>query len=146
MQEPPTIFRFGPFELRPQTRELFKGKTKLKLRPQPLHILEVMLKHPGQVVTREELRGLLWSAGTYVDFEQGLNASIKELRGVLSDSASKPRYVETLPKLGYRIIVPVKEQETQSARASWHQPKATVAENRAAEKISSGWAQRLLVL
>jgi TolB-like protein/DNA-binding winged helix-turn-helix (wHTH) protein/Tfp pilus assembly protein PilF len=141
MQEPLTIFRFGPFELRPQTRELFKGKTRLKLRPQPFHILEAMLEHPGEVVTREKLQGLLWSAGTYVDFEHGLNASIKELRGVLSDSASKSRYVETLPKLGYRIIVPVTIQEPRSVRASLQQPGAAGSKNRAKEKIFSGWAQ-----
>ena len=146
MQELLTVFRFGPFELRPQTRELFKGKTKLKLRPQPFHILEVMLEHPGEVVTREKLRALLWSAGTNVDFEQGLNASIKELRGVLSDSASEPRYVETLPKLGYRIMVPVKVQEPQSARASLPQPKGAAVEDRGLEQISSGWPHRLMVL
>jgi TolB-like protein/DNA-binding winged helix-turn-helix (wHTH) protein/Tfp pilus assembly protein PilF len=140
-----TIFRFGPFELRPQTRELFKGKTKLKLRPQPFHVLEVMLEHPGEVVSREKLRALLWSAGTYVDFEQGLNASIKELRGVLSDSASEPRYVETLPKLGYRIIVPVEVQGKQAARASLQQLEVA-AENRARSKISSGRARLRMVL
>ena len=111
MQEEQTIFRFGPFELRPRTRELFKGKTKLKLRPQPFQILEILLEHPGQLVTREELRFRVWAVDTHVDFEHGLNASVKELRGVLSDSASKPRYVETLPKLGYRIIVPVAVEE-----------------------------------
>jgi TolB-like protein/DNA-binding winged helix-turn-helix (wHTH) protein/Tfp pilus assembly protein PilF len=141
MQEPLTIFRFGPFELRPQTRELFKGKTRLKLRPQPFRILEVMLEHPGEVVTREELQGLLWSAGTYVDFEHGLNASIKELRGVLSDSASESRYVETLPKLGYRIIVPVTIQEPRSVRASLQQPGAAGSKNRAKERIFPDWAQ-----
>ena len=146
MQEPLTIFRFGPFELRPQTRELFKGKTRLRLRPQPFHILQVMLEHPGEVVTRDKLQGLLWSAGTYVDFEHGLNASIKELRGVLSDSASEPRYVETLPKLGYRIIVPVTVQEPPSVRASLQQPGTAGSKNRAKEKILPGWAQWLKVL
>ncbi len=112
MKKQPTLVRFGPFEMRPRTRELFKGKTKLKLRPQPFQILEILLEHPGELVTREELRAKVWLAGTHVDFEHGLNASIKELRGVLSDSASKPRYVETLPKLGYRMIAPVAVEET----------------------------------
>lgn len=111
MQEPQSNFRFGPFELRPRTRELFKGKTRLKLRPQPFQILEILLEHPGQLVTRDELRLRVWAADTHVDFEHGLNASVKELRGVLSDSASKPRYVETLPKLGYRMIAPVAVEE-----------------------------------
>src|SRR6266849_7054279 len=106
-----TIYRFGPYELRPRTRELYKAGTKLKLRPQPFQILNVLVERAGDVVSREELRQLLWSAETFVDFEHGLNTSIKELRGVLSDSASEPRYIETLPKLGYRIMVPVDVSE-----------------------------------
>src|SRR6266849_6940220 len=102
-----TIYRFGPYELRPRTRELYKQGIKLKLRPQPFQILNVLVEHAGDVVTREELRELLWPVETFVDFEHGLNTSIKELRGILNDSASEPRYIETLPRLGYRIIVPV---------------------------------------
>ena len=102
-----TVYRFGPFELRVRTRELYKHQTKLKLRPQPFRVLALLAERAGDVVTREELRHSLWSAETFVDFEHSLNTSIKELRGVLSDSASEPRYIETLPKLGYRIIVPV---------------------------------------
>jgi DNA-binding winged helix-turn-helix (wHTH) protein len=101
------IYRFGPYELRPRTRELYKQGIKLKLRPQPFQVLNVLVERAGDVVSREELRQLLWSSETFVDFEHGLNTSIKELRGVLNDSASKPRYIETLPKLGYRIMVPV---------------------------------------
>ena len=107
MENPPTILRFGPYELRPRTRELYKQGTKLKLRPQPFQVLQVLLEHAGDVVTRDELRQLLWSSETFVDFEHGLNTSIKELRAVLNDSAGQPRYIETLPKLGYRIVVPV---------------------------------------
>jgi DNA-binding winged helix-turn-helix (wHTH) protein len=77
------------------------------VRPQPFQVLTILVEHAGSVVTREELRDLLWSKETFVDFEHGLNTAIKELRGVLNDSAIKPRYIETLPKLGYRIIVPV---------------------------------------
>ena len=100
------IYRFGPYELRPRTRELYKQGIKLKLRPQPFQVLQVLVEHAGDVVTREELHQLLWSSETFVDFEHGLNTSIKELRAVLNDSASQPRYIETLPKLGYRIVVP----------------------------------------
>ncbi len=112
MKNPPTILRFGPYELRSRTRELYKQGTRLKLRPQPFQVLQVLVEHAGDVVTREELRELLWSAETFVDFEHGLNTSIKELRGVLSDSASEPRYIETLPRLGYRIMVPVDVSES----------------------------------
>lgn len=102
-----TTYRFGPYELQTSVRELAKHGVKVRLRPQPFQVLRVLLKHAGEVVTREQLRNELWPSDTFVDFEHGLNTAIKELRGVLSDSASEPRYIETLPKLGYRIVVPV---------------------------------------
>jgi TolB-like protein/DNA-binding winged helix-turn-helix (wHTH) protein/Tfp pilus assembly protein PilF len=102
-----SLYRFGPYELHPGTREIYKLGTKLKLRPQPFQVLKLLAEHPGDIVTREELRELLWSAETFVDFEQGLNTAVKELRALLNDSAENPRYIETVPKLGYRIIVPV---------------------------------------
>src|SRR5713226_415234 len=105
------IYRFGSFELHPRTRELYKQGIRLKLRPQPFQILNVLVERAGDLVSREELRALLWSSETFVDFEHGLNTSIKELRGVLSDSASEHRYIETLPRLGYRLIVPVEVDE-----------------------------------
>ncbi|HYL86046.1 MAG TPA: winged helix-turn-helix domain-containing protein [Candidatus Angelobacter sp.] len=101
------IYRFGPFELRTRTRELYKNGIRLKVRPQPFQVLLALLARSEDIVTREELRRLLWSAETFVDFEHGLNTAIKELRGLLNDSAGEPRYIETLPKLGYRVIVPV---------------------------------------
>ena len=79
----------------------------MKVRPQPLHVLEVLLERGGDVVTREELRERVWQADTFVDFEHGLNTAIKELRAVLNDSATEPRYIETMPKMGYRMIVDV---------------------------------------
>ena len=107
MDKSGAVFRFGPYELRPLARELYKHGVKVRLRPQPFQVLHVLVEHPGEVVTREELRKQLWPSDTFVDFEHGLNTSVKELRGVLGDSATEPRYVETLPRLGYRIIVPV---------------------------------------
>ena len=100
-------YYFGPFELFTGTRELSKSGTKVKLRGQPYLILEVLLSRAGKVVTREELRKQLWSADTFVDFEHGLNTSVKKLRQVLCDSADNPRYIETLPRVGYRFIAPV---------------------------------------
>src|SRR5260221_7679523 len=125
--------------MRPRTRELFKGKTKLELRPQPFQILEILLEHPGELVTREELRAKVWLAGTHVDFEHGLNASIKELRGVLSDSASKPRYVETLPKLGYRMIAPVAVEETVWDKGGYEGHESRTEEESAGERFARGW-------
>jgi TolB-like protein/DNA-binding winged helix-turn-helix (wHTH) protein/Tfp pilus assembly protein PilF len=101
------VYRFGPYEIRMDSREIFKSGTRLKLRPRAFQLLSVLMERAGSVVTREELRELLWPAETFVDFEHGLNTAINELRRALSDSASSPRYVETLPKLGYRLIVPV---------------------------------------
>jgi len=99
-----SYYRFGPFELKPKTRELFKHGVKLKLRPQPFRVLELLLERAGECVTRDELQAHVWPSNTFVDFEHGLNTAIKQLRGVLGDSATEPRYVETLPKLGYRIL------------------------------------------
>jgi DNA-binding winged helix-turn-helix (wHTH) protein/tetratricopeptide (TPR) repeat protein len=99
--------RFGPYELRLSSRELYKFGTKVKLRPQPFQVLSLLLDHPGDVVTREQLRQQLWPSDTFVDFEHSLNTAIKELRGVLNDSATESRFIQTLPKLGYRFVFPV---------------------------------------
>ena len=108
MPDPPrTIFRFGPFESRPRTRELYKHEFRLKIRPQPLQVLNLLLSRAGDAVSREEFRQQLWSSETFVDFEHSLNNSINELRSLLSDSPSEPRYIETLPRLGYRFVAPV---------------------------------------
>ncbi|MGB8583602.1 MAG: winged helix-turn-helix domain-containing protein [Candidatus Sulfotelmatobacter sp.] len=100
-------YRFGPFELRTGARQLSKGGTKVKLSGQPYLILEVLLSRAGEIVTREELRQKLWPADTFVDFEHGLNTSVKKLRQALCDSAEAPRYIETAPRLGYRFIATV---------------------------------------
>ncbi len=100
-------YRFGPYELRSRPQELYKDGVRIKLRPQPFQVLNALVERAGDVLTREELRELLWPKETFVDFEHGLNAAISELRGVLNDTASNPRYIETLPKLGYRIKVPI---------------------------------------
>ena len=102
-----SAYRFGPYQLRPRTRELYKSGIRVKLRPQPFRVLELLLEQGGDVVTREALRGTLWESETFVDFEQGLNTAVKELRAALSDSADLPRYIETVPRVGYRIVVPI---------------------------------------
>jgi FimV-like protein len=105
------VYCFGPYEVRTRSREVYKNGIKLKLRSQPFEVLLTLVEHSRDVVTREELRGRLWPSDTFVDFEHGLNTAITELRGLLNDSASEPRYIETLPKLGYRIVVPVEVVE-----------------------------------
>ena len=120
IMETPAKYRFGRFELQTDARELFKSGTRVKLRGQPYLILEVLLSRAGQVVTREEIREKLWPDGRFVDFEHGLNTSVKKLRQVLCDAAEKPRYIETLPRLGYRFVAPVevvREATRPSAKA-----------------------------
>ncbi len=94
---------FGPFSVDLRAGELFKGKKKIKVQQLPLQVLGALLERPGEVVEREELKARLWPADTFVDFEHGLNTAIKKLRQALSDSTAKPRYIETLPKKGYRF-------------------------------------------
>ena len=99
--------RFGVFEADVEAGELRKHGLKVKLQDQPFQVLAMLLEHPGQVVTREELHRKLWAADTFVDFDRGLNRAVNRLREVLGDSADSPRFVETLPKRGYRFVAPV---------------------------------------
>jgi DNA-binding winged helix-turn-helix (wHTH) protein len=101
---PPTKIRFGSFELDPTSGELRRGGVRLRLQPQPFRVLLLLIERDGQVVTREEIRRCLWQDSTFVDFEHGINFSINQIRGALSDNAEHPRYVETLPRRGYRFI------------------------------------------
>jgi DNA-binding winged helix-turn-helix (wHTH) protein/tetratricopeptide (TPR) repeat protein len=99
--------RFGTFEVDLCAGELRKQGVRIKLQEQPFQVLTALLLHPGKVVTREELRAQLWSADTFVDFDNSLNTSINKLRETLSDSAESPHFIETLPRRGYRFIAPV---------------------------------------
>jgi len=101
--------RFGAFELEPESGELRKQGLKVRLQEQPFQILQILLEHPGKVVTREELQQRIWSSDTFVDFDHGVYNAIKKLREALGDSAETPRYIETLSRRGYRFIAPVNE-------------------------------------
>jgi len=103
----PAHIRIGSYELDLQAGELHKRGFKVRLQEQPFEILAMLVDRPGEVVTREELRRKLWPADTYVDFEHGLNRAINKLRQALGDDPGKPRYIETLPRRGYRLIAPV---------------------------------------
>jgi len=100
------LVRFGSFEVDLQSGELRKSGQKLKLSGQPFQVLAILLEHPGQVVTREQLHKRLWP-DTFVDVDHNLNTAINKIREVLGDSAESPRFVETLPRRGYRFIGPV---------------------------------------
>ena len=108
--------RFEAFELDLRTGELRKHGGRVALPHQSAQVLEVLLECPGELVSRETLRERLWPAGTYVDFEHGLNAVVKRLRDALGDSAREPRFIETLPRRGYRFIAAV-EGARSSGRA-----------------------------
>jgi cholera toxin transcriptional activator len=102
-----TIFRFGAFEADMSTGELRKAGIRLRLQEQPFQVLALFLERPGEVISREEIQKKLWPSGTFVDFDHSLNTAINKIREVLNDSASNPRFVETLAKRGYRFMVPV---------------------------------------
>ncbi|MGB2625437.1 MAG: winged helix-turn-helix domain-containing protein, partial [Candidatus Acidiferrum sp.] len=101
------IVRIGIFEADLQTRELRKNGHKVPLQGQPFQVFAILLQHSGKLVTREELREQVWPEDTFVDFDHGLNTAITKIRTALGDSAENPRFVETMPRRGYRFIVPV---------------------------------------
>ena len=118
------LFRFDSFEFDRRALELRRSGAKIKLEGQPLRILAMLVERPGELVTREELRKQLWPGNTIVDFEHSINAAMKRLREALGDSAEAPRFVETLPRRGYRFVQPVKPVEEavpqrQKRRYAW---------------------------
>ena len=102
---------FGVFEFDPRTGELRKAGTRVRLSGQPATVLALLVARPGELVTREELRGELWPGETFVDFERNLNSAIKRLRAALGDSGETPRFIETLPRRGYRFLLPVRSSD-----------------------------------
>jgi len=143
--------RFGTFELDLEAGELRKNGLKLKLQGQPIQVLAALLEHPGKIVTREELRQRLWAADTFVDFEHNLNSAVKRVREALGDSADNPRFIETLPRHGYRFIAPIAEQRPAIPpppvphRKLWIAALAVVATVGLALGLNlGGWRERLL--
>jgi DNA-binding winged helix-turn-helix (wHTH) protein len=99
--------RFGPFEADLRTGELWREGTRIPLQDKPFQLLAALLQRPGELVTREELREQLWAEAVFTDFEHGLNKAVNKLRRALDDPADGPRYVETLPRRGYRFVAPL---------------------------------------
>jgi cholera toxin transcriptional activator len=116
------IARFGVFELNLDASELRKNGAKLRLQEQPFQVLVLLLERAGDVVTREDLRQKLWPSDTFVDFDHSLNTAVNKLRETLRDSASSPRYIETVARRGYRFIAPVQTTVGTSARLSPETP------------------------
>src|SRR5712692_11610913 len=108
------IVRFGVFEADLQTGELQKNGVKVSLQGQPFQVCAILLKHSGELVTREELRQRVWPEDTFVDFDHALNTAITKIRLALGDEADNPRFVETLPRRGYRFIGPVDKPGSQA--------------------------------
>lgn len=101
------LARFGVFEIDLRAGELHKNGLKVKIQDQPFQVLSLLLEHPGELVTREEVQQRLWPDGTFVDFEHSLNVAVKKLREALGDDADNPRFIETVPRRGYKFIAPV---------------------------------------
>jgi DNA-binding winged helix-turn-helix (wHTH) protein len=109
------VRRFGMFEVDLQAGELRKAGLRIKLQEQPFQILTLLLERPGQVVTREELCQRLWPTNTFIDFDHSLNSAVKKLRRVLGDDPDNPRFIETLPRRGYRFLALVETGRDHSA-------------------------------
>ena len=127
--------RFGVFEVDLHTGELRKQGLRIKLRDQPFQILLLLLAHPGEVVSRDELQKQLWPGDTFVDFDRGLNKAVNHLRDALGDSAESPRFIETLPKRGYRFIAPV-----DAGSPNGHPPEPTLETQHALAEQPEHWA------
>jgi TolB-like protein/DNA-binding winged helix-turn-helix (wHTH) protein/Tfp pilus assembly protein PilF len=117
---PRAIFRFGAFELDSRTGELRKNGMRLRCQEQPIHVLTALLERPGELLTREELRGRVWPEHTFVDFDHALNTAVKKIRAALNDEADSPRYLETVPRRGYRFIAPVQTEVSPRRTAEEH--------------------------
>jgi Tol biopolymer transport system component/DNA-binding winged helix-turn-helix (wHTH) protein len=147
------VIRFGSFEVDTHAGELRRGGLKLKLSGQPFDVLVALLEKPGKVVSREELHDKLWSQDTFVDFEQGLNKAINKVREALGDDADNPRFIETLPRRGYRFLAPVVatgQQEIAAETGVPAEPEAAVVRSSSDEegryKRAGRWSLAVLVL
>src|SRR5215469_16927376 len=108
------VLRFGVFELELRNLELRKQGVRIKLQEQPLRVLQLLLDHSGQIVTREQLRSHIWPSNTFVEFDHGLYSAMARLREALGDSAESPRFIETVARRGYRFIAPVSSSVTET--------------------------------
>src|SRR5271163_1602403 len=125
-----SIFRFGTYEVSLQSGEVRKAGLRIRVQQQPMKLLELLLERPGEVVTREELRSQIWTNESFGDFDQAVNIAIAKLRSALGDSAENPRYIETLPKRGYRFIAEVTVVDTDLPTKS---PESTDGDRRGRE-------------
>jgi DNA-binding winged helix-turn-helix (wHTH) protein len=111
------LLRFGAFELDIEGERLLRNSRSVRLQPQPFRLLCLLAGQAGRVVTREEIRAALWTSDTFVDFEQGVNFAIKQVREALGEDADHPIYIQTIPKRGYKFVAPVEAVGSQSVQA-----------------------------
>jgi len=135
--------RFGVFELVQPTGELRRDGASVNLQEQPLQVLRALIEEPGRIVTREELRQKIWPANTFVDFDHGINNAIKRLREALEDTAAAPRYIETLPRRGYRFVGKI-ERETPRMRALAVLPLVNLSPDAEQEYFAEGLTDALI--
>src|SRR6187397_1835238 len=142
---PHSAVRFGCFELDVQTGELRRNGMKVRIPDQSVQVLAMLLEHSGEVVTREELYQRLWPNGTIVEFEHGINSVINRLRQALEDSAHEPRFLETLPRRGYRFLVPVEQPApAHEDRSIAVLPFANLSGDKENDYFSEGLAEEIL--
>lgn len=131
------VYKFGVFEADAGTGELRKSGVRMRLQDQPFQVLVVLLERPGEVVTREDLRQKLWPSDTFVDFDHSLNTVVNKLREVLGDSASNPRFIETLAKRGYRFMIPVEGASNHTGDAAPMRPESTPPTTQPVQNVST---------
>ena len=138
--------RFGAFELDPTSGELLKRGIRFRLRDKPLQVLLALLERPGETLTRQELQHRLWPGDTFVEFENGLNNAVSRLRDALGDSADSPRYIETLPRRGYRFIAPLEHTAPDEGHAVAAQPSTGDASTRESARDAMPSRSRWLLI
>src|SRR5215471_10585634 len=137
------IVQFGHFEFDADCGELRKSGAKVRLQEQPLQVLQILLEHPGSVIPRDELQKRIWTSDTFVDFDHGINNAIKRLREVLGDIADTPRYIETLPRRGYRFIGKI-EVESPRFRSLAVLPLVNLSGDSEQEYFADGMTEALI--
>ena len=141
-----SAYEFGPFEVNPASGELLKYGRRVKLQEQPFRLLVILLENAGHVVTREQIQNHIWEGNTFVDFDSSLRVAVRKLREALGDDAENPRYIETIPKRGYRFIAPVPRSADPIRQEAEMIPAAAVAPAESAGRNRWPWAVGFLLL
>src|SRR5262249_47155061 len=129
--------RFNSFEIDLRTSEVWKHGVRIRLQEQPFQVLRTLLERRGEIVTRDELKQTLWPADTFVDFDDGLNTAVKKIRDVLNDSAEQPRYIETIPRKGYRFFASLTEVQPTGTSGPEANSSAELAQEAAIRKAGA---------